>query len=108
MGMLGLHHSPQTRALMGRSTKARLQRNGWVENAPIREAVLSAVQNGTNYHRIACQIEGDPRRGDTTRLKRRLGLVPESKKGTISTLVRYDIAVAICRAIDRDPVDLGL
>jgi hypothetical protein len=53
--------------------------------------------------------EGDP---DTARLRRRLGLA-DCGRGACgvrlrSTDVNYETALALCRALGRDPVELGL
>ena len=45
--------------------------------------------------------------GETSALKRRLGLATEQGM-PLSKRIRYDIAVDICRAIGRDPVDVDL
>jgi hypothetical protein len=48
--------------------------------------------------------------GDVVRLERRLGL-REQSKGAVrarSRFVNYETGLALCRALDRDPVELGL
>ncbi len=55
----------------------------------------------------------DRRRGraDTTRLYRRLGLATQHKGGlgaTASQSVSEQTALALCRALDRDPAELGI
>lgn len=56
----------------------------------------------------------DPRhgRGDTTRLLRRLGLAVQHKAGrgaaAPSQYVSEETALTLCRALDRDPAELGI
>jgi hypothetical protein len=47
---------------------------------------------------------------DTVRLERRLGLAAQMKDGTRkrNRFVNYETGLALCRALDRDPVELGL
>ncbi len=90
----------------------------WVPNAPIREAVLRAVQRGeTNYSQLAVRCGWTRSRagstfGETTRLKRHLGLAMSyDAKGdyTLTTeTMRYDVAVKIVDALGLDPVDFDL
>ena len=50
-------------------------------------------------------------RGDTSRFERRLGLRPVgsgSRGATHNTSVNYETGVTLCRALGRDPVELGL
>lgn len=49
-------------------------------------------------------------RADTSRLQRRLGLRAEATGGrrAVSERVNYETAVRLCRALELDPVDLGL
>lgn len=99
----------------------------WIPVDPIREAVLEAEREGLSRSEICRRLgwtreraKQPPRRrkdkrvpqADTSRLARRLGLLP-NKDGNgdytlVTVTIRYDIAVAIIRAIGRDPVDLGL
>ena len=88
----------------------------WIEPTPIRTAVEEVEAEGISASMI-CRRLGWMRRdrvevGDVTRLRRRIGqkpLSPGSHGGRKYThMVRYDIAVAIIRAIDRDPVDFDL
>jgi hypothetical protein len=54
---------------------------------------------------------GHPPRGDGTRLKRRLGLeADKSGRGHVhvARFVTYDVASDLCRALDIDPVDVGV
>jgi hypothetical protein len=46
-------------------------------------------------------------RGDTSRFERRLGLRPVGG-ATRNTSVNYETGVTLCRALGRDPVELGL
>ena len=50
-------------------------------------------------------------RGDTERLKRRLGLASHDGRGGrgyCQRSVRYETGLALCRAVEVDPVELGL
>ncbi len=86
----------------------------WVENTPIREAVVAAASNGTTYCAISRRLgwtkknRRNGKAGDSTRLKRRVGLARESTTQTFTQMIRRDLAAEIVRAIDRDPVEFGL
>lgn len=84
-----------------------------IDNAPIREAVKRAVSRGVTLSEICHRLGWE--RGDgnaeTSRLRRRIGDMPHiagSGYLTIAKTMHYDIAVQIVRALDLDPVDLGL
>ncbi len=50
-------------------------------------------------------------RGDTSRLLRRLGLAVQQKGGQAAAASQYvseETALALCRALDRDPAELGI
>jgi hypothetical protein len=48
-------------------------------------------------------------RGDTSRFERRLGLRPTGGgSANRNTTVNYETGLTLCRALDRDPVELGL
>lgn len=49
-------------------------------------------------------------RADVTRLQRRLGLAAHRSAGrpAINAFVTHDTALTLCRALERDPVELGL
>lgn len=88
---------------------------GEVPNAPIREAFEESGLNAATVCRRLGWVSssGQP---DTSRLQRRLGLRAGMKGGhgparqsqATWAAVRYETAIAIVRAIDRDPVDFGL
>jgi hypothetical protein len=85
----------------------------WIDNRPIREAVETAVRNGTSYNEICNRLgwstpDGN---GDTSRLRRRIGAMPYLAGNGVqgrSHTIHYDVAVSIADAINVDPVDLGL
>lgn len=71
--------------LMSRTQLAR--QLGWYRSAP-------PSQRARGQHRLP----------DTSRVSRILGLVP----GRPKLYIRYSTATVLCRALDVDPVDLGL
>lgn len=85
-------------------------------NGPIREAVEQAERGGLGGTEIARRLgwmgsmrSNGKRYGDITRLRRRLGQKQTHGRYVLTTqTIRIDIAVAIIRAIGRDPVELGL
>ena len=89
-----------------------------MDNAPIREAVEHAVASGDYTYSSICRSLGWTRKrvkggiGDTSRLKRGVGLLPSKDSSGNCTVftrtMRYDNAVRVVRAIDRDPVEFGL
>jgi hypothetical protein len=100
----------------GRHARETLWR---VSNAPLRERYEELTRNGVPAAVIAQRAgwaimsNGTPR-GDTQRLKRKLGLIPEStRKGSetytrIVDRVTYETAVTLCRALGADPVEVGV
>lgn len=84
----------------------------FVSNAPLRREALRKVERGMTWSELAVAAGmGDtgPRgSADTTALKRRLGLTPDSRTGNIATRVRYETAVRIAAALDLDPFEAGV
>jgi hypothetical protein len=84
----------------------------WVDNGPIREAVLSSQEDLSTICRRLGYVNGI--KPDTTRLQRRLGATATTGNGRYgrrslkTRTIRYDIAVRIIEAINRDPVDFDL
>ena len=83
---------------------------------PIAEAV---IQSDLNFSQVAMQCGWTRKKGrnsdlivgDATRLKRRLGLASytsHGKSGRVQQYISYDNAAVIAKAIQADPVDLGL
>ena len=92
-------------------------REHYVDNRPLREAVQARVAAGEYSYRelskrLGWTLSPGSSHGDTTRLKRRLGLkATTARDGSLTcwtTTVRYDIAVAIARAADIDYTDVGI
>lgn len=84
-----------------------------VPNASLREAVLRKVEQGESWSQLALclgwrQGGSDPDYGDTSRLKRRLGVIPGSSRDNCSQQIGYDLAVEITNALGIDPIDVGL
>lgn len=89
-----------------------------VEMVPVGPlaAALSATRLSRQEIAFECGYKrkaksGDTRQiGDESALLRRLGLKPEIKEGRrwCKTHVSYDVAVRIARALDVDPVDVGI
>lgn len=88
----------------------------WVDNKPIREAVEQAEREGMSASEIALRLgwtsgyrRRHGRQADTSRLGRRLGRTANSDGHcSFSQALRYDIAVAIIRAVDREPHEFDL
>ena len=80
----------------------------WVPNGPIRTAVVEAVARGEHTYSGLARALGWTGRGDVSRLKRRLGLAPDTNPRRRSRTMRRDIAVAVVNALGRDPVDFQL
>ena len=88
----------------------------WLDNEPIRKAVEQAEAHGMSKSDI-CERLGwtrtrkGKRSSETSQLDRRIGrrmdAGPHGQR-YLSRTIRYDIAVEICRAINRDPFELGL
>lgn len=83
---------------------------------PTRAAVLEAISAGASWSSSCRQLgwkkhrKRDPSE-DVSRLKKMLGVAPYTDKrgpGQFKRQLAYPVAVAIIRAIDRDPVDFGL
>lgn len=101
-----------------RVTPRAIAEGEWVPNAPIREAVRRAIGKGeVNWHELSVRLgwsreHGGYTHGDTSRLKRRLGIMPNTAargyERYYSEYIRYELACAIIRALDLDPVDYGV
>ncbi len=87
---------------------------GDVANRPLAEAFLAS---GLSASEVCRRLGWVDKRNyaETSRLKRRLGLMMGMKGGTNKskqlvywTGMRYETAVAITRALNLDPVDFGL
>lgn len=76
---------------------------------PLREAYLRAVANGETEHAIASRMGWvhSNGHGDVRRLKRTLGLMPQGK-GYTNTRMAYHNAVLLAKALNLDPVDVGV
>lgn len=79
---------------------------------PLQDAVIAS---GMTYGQIALRcgwIRNDRERptGDSTRLKRRIGMSPYTTRGKKHTqlFTSYENAVLIARAINADPIDVGI
>lgn len=102
----------------GRNPREALLR---VANAPLRERYQRLLGAGVAASTIAtragfvCSRKGGRSHGDTTRLERALGLVPEMTKhngkrySKLSTTVAYATAVALCPALEIEyPAEVGV
>ncbi len=101
---------------MTRKQAAKRAGGDWLDNKPIREAVERAERLGMPKSLI-CERLGwtRVRKGrvctETSQLDRRIGRRADTAKDGLrylSRTIHYDVAVKICRAIDRDPHELGL
>lgn len=80
---------------------------GEIDLAPIHAAVEARVREGASWRSIALRAGWKSGGlGDSTNLKRRLGLKPVG--GVTSRKMRYETALRIVEAINGDPVDFGL
>ena len=85
---------------------------GEVDVQVLQRPVLELVESGVRWSDI-CRALGWVRDGrpEVERLKRRLGLYWQrgsGRKRTVTSGMRYETAIAIARAIEVDPVELGL
>lgn len=91
-------------------------RPGEIPVGPIREAVLARIEAGDTWSGIARRAgwphsKGKPNSGCGTTLKRRLGMVHMGglkQQGKFTEAMQYETALRICKAIEVDPVDVGL
>lgn len=85
---------------------------GEVPVEPLAAIVVAQVDSGLETWASICRRLGWTYggRADTTRLKRRLGLLPMSPAsgGGTNRAMRYATAVAIAEAVDADFVEVGL
>lgn len=89
------------------------KRASHVPVGPLREQVERLHRQGMPWYVMAelCgYFYGTSQRGDQTRFRRRVGLESSNRrKGEPpAEYIAYDRAVAICRALDIDPVDAGV
>ena len=77
--------------------------------APLREAYLRSGLRLSDVARAAGWMNPDGH-ADTSRVARRLGLVPWASRGTatVAQAVNYETAVVLVRALGHDPVDFGV
>jgi hypothetical protein len=101
-----------------RRERRLLERRGYpsrIPNARLRRALTEATATGgltvtQIAQRMGLVTDGKP---DTSRVKRMVGLMPlqsagAGKPGKISNTIRYRDAVALCRALGRDPHELDI
>lgn len=94
-----------------------------VEVGPLRERFLIRyARDGLTAHEVAASCgwyygdkpKGEKRRGDSTRVLRRLGMVAQqtSKRGdiryTVTRHIGYDIATTLALALDADFHEVGI
>jgi len=87
-----------------------------VDAAPIAEYCLRRVSEGETSSQLAMRAgmvkrQGRHVSGDTSALKRTLGLMNESDRrgpGHTRQAIQYETAVRIGRASGLDPVDIGI
>jgi hypothetical protein len=84
-----------------------------IDPAPFRDYCLRRISEGHSWSELAMRcgaIQRDRKgnqSGDTTWLKRRLGLMAESG-GRPTTGLTYPAAVRLARGLGIDPVDVGI
>jgi hypothetical protein len=83
--------------------------------APLRDYYLRGVERGEFTAVDIAQRLGWVSRngyGDSTRVQRALGVMPESngrsRQPRFREHMRYDMAAKLCRALGMDPVDVGI
>ena len=76
-------------------------------NEPVREAFLASGRTLSSVCRRLGWVRQDNGCADTSRLARRLGLLP-SKGGYVHSHLHYALAAEIVEALDLDPVDVGV
>jgi hypothetical protein len=77
---------------------------------PLQQKLLEAEERGTETSEICYRLgwtntEGY---GDTSKLKRVLGIMPQKKGMPLTKEIKYDIAVEICRALRVDPHEVNV
>lgn len=81
----------------------------YVPNEPFR---IEFEKRGESLSMLARRIGWVSRRGQpqTSRVARALGLMPDSDvaPGHHRARIKYETAVTLCRALDLDPVDVGV
>ena len=79
----------------------------WLNIGPIREAVVRILSKNTTKTEICNKLGwvSNNGRSETSRLDQTIGI---KNKFNNKKTMRYDNAVKIIRAIDRDPVEFGL
>ena len=88
----------------------------WLDNEPIRRAVEEAEAHGISKSMICerlgwTRVRKGKKAMETSQLDRRIGRRYDSDRHGgqyYSKTIHYDVAVKICRAIDRAPYELGL
>ncbi len=83
-----------------------------IDVAPFREAFersdisLRTVAERCGWMRSATERGRTVRRGDDGRARRVLGMMPDH--GGYQRQMTYEMAVRLCRAMDLEPVDMGV
>jgi hypothetical protein len=75
-----------------------------VSNAPLREHAQKMIAQGHTWNELATFCGSTKPSG--SRLKRRLGLIPEANK--ICETIQYETAVRIAHSLNMDPIDAGV
>ena len=78
---------------------------------PFQERYRHLIDQGATAVEIAARcdwIRPSDGRPDTDRLKQRLGFKATRKDIGVNKAVTYDTAVALCRGLEVDPVDMGI
>lgn len=80
-----------------------------IELAPLQEIALRRLAQGEPWSlmsdRAGYYRDGKP---DTSRLQRRLGLMPNSGEAVPQRTCTYKTAVTLAAALGLDPVDIGV
>ncbi len=82
-----------------------------IDNRPLREACERLVAEGASWSDLAIKCghaKDNGRSGDTSWLRRKLGIKPHQNVPTLQTKIRYVDAETIVYALDLDPHDIGI
>ncbi len=82
-----------------------------IDNEPLRQACERLIAEGATWSELAIKCghtKKDGLSGDTSWLRRKLGIKPHQNVPTLQKKIRYVDAETIVYALDLDPHDIGI